>query len=137
LGAEQLRVRLFTLLGFSLATVAIITYLHLQKLPSMGQALDGFLSGLYFSGMFATGLFGGVWIFSLRASPSRSTILALLTGFNAGLVSWLLIYLFWLLPSSGFIARFAFMVNSILIFCIGVLINRLPIYHDIQNESED
>ena len=125
-----MKARLLTTLGFALSTIAIITFLHVQKSPGTNEALDGILSGAYFTLIFATGLFGGIWIFNLRPAPMRAPVIALITGLNCGLLSWFLIYALWLLPWSQqpFLAAHAFTINSVFIFCVGVVMNKLPLY---------
>lgn len=129
--------RFFTLLGYTLATIAVITYLRVQHVPSISEAFDGIVPGLYFSGIFAIGLFGGLWIFAMRPANTLSPLLALMRGFNAGLISWLLIFLLWFVPWMTVLDRYAYIINSNLIFCVGVMMNKLPIYSILKDESEE
>lgn len=129
--------RFFTFLGFTVATVGVITYFHLQKRLNVPEVLAGITSAVYFSVIFAAGLFGGIWIFNLRKTPVRPTVLAAITGFNSGLISWLLIYLLWLLPLMNLLKHYVFVINSVLIFCAGVVINKVPIYGSNKNSHQE
>ena len=126
-----MKARLYTTLGFAFSTVSILTYLHIQRFPSIIEALDGILSGFYFVFIFAGGIYGGMWIFNLHPTRMRSPILTVMTGLNVGLISWFLIYALWLMPKINqqhFLASNAFVINSVFLFCVGVLLNLLPLY---------
>ncbi len=137
MGAKHLRIRLLTLTGFAAATITVLVYLHVQQRAAWTIAVDGLLSGLYFSGVFAVGWFGGLWIYSLPPAIRCSPVLALMSGFNAGLISWLGIYLLWLVPFVHAWNDIALVINSNLIFTIGVVMNKVPIYHIPSDETDE
>jgi hypothetical protein len=135
-----MKARFYTTLGFAFSTISIMTFLHIQRFPSIGEALDGLFSGLYFVSIFAGGIYGGMWIFNLRPARMRSPILTVMTGLNAGLISWFLIYALWLMPKINqqlLLVSNAFVLNSVFLFCVGVLLNVLPLYKIKTNSNDE
>ena len=101
-------------LGFSLPTVGFVTALHLVRDATAGEALDGVVSGLWFSIAFLLGELqcarasGG----TARSAPAAHEVLA---GLSAAVLAWSLLWLFWELPQTESLrhrSNWAFAINS-------------------------
>lgn len=92
--------------GFAIPTVTLVTALHLARGASPGEALDGVVSGLYFTTVFLVGaivsLFAG---FLLRLEPAeprdaRARRVETFAGAATAVCTWLVLYALWMLPGT-------------------------------------
>lgn len=90
--------------GFAVPTLALVTALHLANDQSLGEALDGVVSGLYFTCVFLVGaivaLFGGFALEREAPEPHdlRSAARETLAGATAAALTWLALWAIWTLP---------------------------------------
>ena len=106
-----MRVAVFRALGFAIPAVVVVTALHLAKQASVGEVIDGVVSGLafaafYFGGELLTLPFGG-----LRSE--RSAGRDALIGVMAGVATWILVAIFWAMPHSANVRGGAFGINAL------------------------
>ena len=110
-------------LGFTLPTLAVVTVAHLNRDASWGEALDGVVSGLWFSLPFAA----TSWLRSrfeagrTVARPSAPTR-ELLLGLLAGVLTWAFLWLGWTFPETRSLRPHAFAVNSIVTALAGLVL---------------
>ncbi len=100
-------------LGFALPTLSLVTAMHLAREPGAGEALDGVVSGMFFTLVFLVAClvrerFAGA---PRSAAAGRS---ALHGGFTA-VVVWVLLWLGWSLPLAAPLRDSALLVNSLAI----------------------
>jgi hypothetical protein len=83
-------------LGFAAVTVPLVTALHLVREMSGGEALDGVVSGLSFTLLFAA----GAWVRRVlpASAGSERRAIEVSTGVIAGLACWSLLWLLWSAP---------------------------------------
>lgn len=97
-------------LGFSLPTVAVVTSLHLEKQATSGEALDGVMSGLFFSALFLLGSRVCAF-FGLGARSEPRPVRETLAGAAAGVVTWALLWGAWSVPQSAALRPAAFAIH--------------------------
>jgi hypothetical protein len=117
---------LWRTLGFAVPTVALVTALHLAEMATVGEAIDGVVSGLWFVAMFLL----GTWL-RLRLGPPGGTEVGrratneLLVGVAAAVFTWVFLWLFWNVPPSNGVRRataWIFPFNSAIVFAMGLLV---------------
>lgn len=92
--------------GFAIPTVTLVTALHLAREASPGEALDGVVSGLYFTTVFLVGailsLFGGFLLHREPAEPrdARARRVETFAGAATAVGTWLVLYAWWMLPGT-------------------------------------
>ncbi len=119
-----MRIVLDRTLGFALPTVAIVTALHLQKLATWGEALDGVVSGLTFAVLFGLGT--AVAEFPARARPPFDVReRPLLSGLIAGLILWSLQFAFWSVPATAPLRTIAFPIQCATMAAAGAVTSGL------------
>ncbi len=110
-------------LGFALPTVSLVTALHLDKQVSWGEALDGVVSGVFFTLPFAAVAWVRSRIEGGRASArARGAGREFVLGLSAGVVAWALVWLGWALPSVQGMRPHAFGLNSAVMAMAGLLL---------------
>lgn len=113
-------------LGFSIPTVSLVTALHLDPVAGPGEALDGVVSGLWFTLLFAA----TSWLRSrfeagrTRAQP-RSMAWEFAIGLFAGVTAWALLWLGWTFPEMRALRSQAFFVNSLVMAAAGLIVPSL------------
>jgi len=118
-------------LGFSIPTVILITMVHVARDPRPGEALDGVVSGLWFTLPFVA----ASWLRS-RFEPARAAerlrapIWEFAFGLLAAGVAWTLLWLGWSFPETRGLRDQAFLLNSIVTGAAGLMLptagRRLP-----------
>ena len=109
-------------LGFAVPTLAVVTAAHLRAEPSAGEALDGVVSGLFFTLPFAA----TAWLRS-RLEPRRlrarlrPPLWEFVLGLFAGAVTWALVWLAWTFPETRGLRPHAFAINSVVMAAAGLL----------------
>ena len=106
-----MRVAVLRALGFAIPTVLVVTALHLTKLATVGEAIDGVVSGLAFSAFYFVGEllalpFGG-------SRSERAGVRELAIGAIAGVATWILVATFWALPPADAVRAGAFGINAL------------------------
>ena len=106
-----MRTALLRAAGFAIPTVAVVTALHLAKLATVGEGIDGVASGLafaafYFVGSLLTMPFGG-----LRSE--RAPVREFGIGAIAGVATWILVAAFWGMPRTDEVRAGAFGINAL------------------------
>lgn len=110
-------------LGFALPTVVVITVSHLNREQSWGSALDGLVSGLFFSLPFAVADFvRSRFVPSRTASPSRTQGAEYRLGLLVGAITWALLWLGWSIPVSDSLRPHAFAINCAATALAGLLV---------------
>lgn len=105
--------------GFAIPTLVLVTTLHLAGERSAGEALDGVVSGLYFTTVFLVGaivaLFGGFALDREAPEPrdAKQRAVEALAGAAAAALTWLALYGVWTLP----VAR-EWRANGVLVFTL-------------------
>lgn len=103
--------------GFAVPTLALVTALHLVNDRSLGEALDGIVSGLYFTCVFVVGaivsLFAGFALERETPEPHDlpSAAREALAGATAAAFTWLALYATWAVPLTQ-----AWRTNGALVF---------------------
>lgn len=88
-------------LGFFVPTAIVIVRQHVAAQPTSGEALDGFVSSLWFTALFAIGAFVAHRVSALRSTASPgSTLRDMRSGALAGVACWALLWGFWALPAT-------------------------------------
>ncbi len=72
-------------------------YLHLVKEASLGEFIDGLVSGLWFTAAFLLGIL--LAVSGRPESRRRKKSIEIVLGASAGLIAWLLLWGFWELPT--------------------------------------
>ncbi len=104
--------------GYLLPTGFIVMALHLDKERSLGQAVDGALSSLWFAGCYLAGHLAGARSFTVQVRPG--VFRHLIVGTAGAILGWGLLWAAWLvLPES--IRRQAFLVNSLVMLVVGFI----------------
>jgi hypothetical protein len=106
-----MKTAVFRALGFAIPTVVVVTALHLGKQASVGEAIDGVVSGLAFVGFYFVGElltlpFGGL---RSERSPGRDALI----GVVAGVATWILVGVFWAMPRTDDVRAGAFGINAL------------------------
>lgn len=110
-------------LGFTLPTVAVVTVAHLNRDASWGEALDGVVSGLWFSLPFAAthalrSRFETGRTIARLGSPLQDFLLGLL----AGALTWAFLWLGWTFPETRSLRPHAFAINSLVTAVAGLVL---------------
>jgi len=121
-------------LGFAVPTVAVVTAAHLSAQNTAGEALDGVVSGLWFTALFAVGAGLRSWWPARRAAGESSTVAgaaprAALDGLMLATLVWGALWAFWsVVPHDGpdFPRMPVFIAQSALMALVGALIPALP-----------
>lgn len=112
-------------LGFFAPTALVIVGQHVAILPTWGEALDGLVSSLWFTLLFAVGAFVAHRVSALRAPGQATRVLReLRSGALAGVACWLLLWGFWALPVTRTlrdVASFVFPFNCAWTLLFGLL----------------
>jgi len=109
-------------LGFAVPTVSVVTAAHLAAEPTSGEALDGVVSGLFFTLPFVA----TAWLRS-RLEPRRPRarlrppVWEVVLGLLAGAVTWALLWLGWTFPEMRGLRPHAFAINSVAMAAAGLL----------------
>ena len=110
-------------LGFTLPTVAVVTVAHVSREASWGEALDGVVSGLWFSLPFAA----THWLRSRfeagrRAARPGAPLPDFLLGLLAGALTWAFLWLGWTFPETQGLRPHAFAINSLVTAAAGLVL---------------
>lgn len=123
--SENIMNRILPLIGFFLPMLVTVTVDHLIKQPIAGEVIDSIISALFFTAVFAV----GVWLGrGLKGMPPRRK--GFLYGLAAGIVVQAVIWGFWLsMPES---VRYSFGIwplvgHVLLITGVGYTISRIQI----------
>jgi hypothetical protein len=113
-------------LGFSIPTVSLVTALHLDPVAGPGEALDGVVSGLWFTLPFAA----TTWLRSRfeagrTRSRTRSIAWEFAIGLFAGVIAWALLWLGWTFPEMRGLRSQALLVNSLVMAAAGLMLPSL------------
>jgi len=112
-------------LGFAVPTVAMVTAGHLIAQNTVGEAIDGVVSGLWFTALFGVGAGLRGWLDRGRAaSVATSPRRAALDGLLLGALTWGGLWAFWsVVPHRGpnFPATLVFVAQSTLMSVVGAL----------------
>ena len=109
--------------GFFIPTSGIVSYSHLVKTVSLGEAIDGLLSAVFFSLIFALGTYV---LYRAKGIDVQFTHgIMFVMGIVRGILFWFVLWFFWTIPlvsESAFFTSNAFLINSIATFLSGLAI---------------
>ena len=109
--------------GYTLPTVGLVTALHLGKLATAGEALDGIVSGVAFSLPFAAVAWLRSRIEGGRASAlARGAPMEFVFGIVAAAVAWSALWVGWSLPSMQGLRPHAFAINCVVMALAGLML---------------
>lgn len=112
-------------LGFFVPTALVVVGSHVAKQPTLAEALDGLVSSLWFTLLFAVGAFVAHRVSALRTPGKATRVLReLRSGALAGVACWLLLWGFWALPVTRTlreVASFVFPFNCAWTLLFGLL----------------
>ena len=107
-------------IGFAVPTVLLITALHLARTATFSEAVDGVISGLWFTGLFYVGMrLAGTSLDQQDGNERRDLIL----GMAAGALTWALMAFGWSLPGAAGLDQsgLAFPINTAIVLGIGAV----------------
>ena len=110
------------ILGFWIPTSVIVIALHLKEMATIGEFVDGFVSSLVFTLIFAAGFL------MKRTQSESSTNMQLLQGATLGVLSWSALWLFWSFPGidgNHSIQGLAFVINCAVMLVFGFYSNAI------------
>ena len=110
-------------LGFTLPTLAVVTVAHVNREPSWGEALDGVVSGLWFTLPFAaTSWLRARFEAGRTAARASAPTQDLMLGLLAGVLTWAFLWLGWTFPETRSLRPYAFTINSLATALAGLLL---------------
>lgn len=112
-----MKAALYRALGFSVPTLALVTVLHVVKDASVGEAVDGLVSGLWFAALFLFGVLLRIPTgLTAGAINQIAAVHEVLVGLAAAVLTWCLLWLIWEVPRVGW----GFFMNSAVVFVIAL-----------------
>jgi hypothetical protein len=113
-------------LGFAIPTVSLVTALHLDPVAGPGEALDGVVSGLWFTIPFAaTSWLRSRFEAGRTRARTRSIAWEFALGLLAGGTAWVLLWLGWTFPEMRALRSQALLVNSLVMAAAGLMLPSL------------
>jgi hypothetical protein len=117
-----MKAALLRTLGFALPTLVLATTLHLDRDRSVGEAIDGLISGLWFALLFLVGGSIGVTVGQGRLRRRRHAAIEVIVGVAAALVTWTLLFLLWKIPQAEPLRSAGFPINSAIVLAAGTVL---------------
>lgn len=113
--------------GFSLPTAGLVIERHLAREASVGAALDGTLTSIWFAGWFLAGALGVATVARLAAEappalPARRALAGPVSiGITAGVAVWVALLVLWTLDPMDPLRGRALAINSAAMAAGGIL----------------
>ena len=107
-------------LGFFLITLLPVVYLHVMKLPTWGEVIDGIFSSLVFALPFALGFF----LIKRFEAPSANAKQEVYWGMISAAFMWAVVWVFWSVVPESFkssVEVWAFNIHLAVAFITGIL----------------